>query len=501
MRHLSARAEGVPAVSGRHDAVGAGARRDDAVAAGGRRGGAAPLEAARAALAGREAWLVGGAVRDRLLGRATDDLDVALAGDPREAARAIARATGGTPFELSGAFGAWRVVGPGHSWHVDLVALRDGDIAADLAARDFTINAMAEPLGGGELLDPHGGRADLEARRVRMVSERALADDPLRALRAVRLVTELSLELDPATAAAATAHAPQIDRVAPERVFGELKRVVTAPAARRGLALMDAHGLTAAVLPELAALHGIEQNEFHHADVHGHTLEVLDAVAALERDASALGEHAGAVAALLARPLGDELTRAGGMRFAALLHDAAKPQTRGIRPDGRVTFIGHDTAGAELARPVLRRLRASQRVVDYVAALTLHHLRVGFLVHERPLGRRSIWRYLRATAPYSADVTVFTVADRLATRGRNADEAIAAHLALARELLGPALAEPAPGEPLIRGDELARELQITPGPRLGELLAQLEEDRYAGEVTTREQAILRARRLIEAGGW
>ena len=143
---------------------------------------------------------------------------------------------------------------------------------------------------------------------------------------------------------------------------------------------------------------------------------------------------------------------------------------------------------------MLRRLRASQRTIDYVAALTLHHLRLGFLVHERPLDRRSIWRYLRATAPYTADVTIFTVADRLATRGRNADEAIAAHVELAREML--AAAPRPPPEPLVRGDELARELGIAPGPRLGELLAQLEEDRYAGEIATREEAIARARELL-----
>jgi putative nucleotidyltransferase with HDIG domain len=448
-----------------------------------------PLAAAREALAGREAWLVGGAVRDHLLGRETDDLDIALAGDPREAARAIARATGGAAFQLSGAFGAWRVVGPGHSWHVDLVTLRDGDIEADLAARDFTINAMAEPLAGGDVLDLHGGRADLEARVVRMVTAEALTEDPLRSLRAVRLITELDLTLDPATGAAVEANAAAIAQVAPERVFGELKRVVTAERARAGLELMDRFGLLAVVLPELTALKGVEQNVFHHADVYEHTLEVLEAVAQLEAADDEIG-------ALLREPLGDELTHGGAMRFAALLHDAAKPATRGWTPDGRVTFIGHDSAGADLARAVLRRLRASQRLSDYVAALTLHHLRLGFLVHETPLDRRSIWRYLRATAPYSAEVTIFTIADRLATRGRNADEAIAAHVALARDVLGHALAD-RPAEPLIRGDELARELGIAAGPQLGELLAQLEEDRFAGVISTREDALKRARELSD----
>jgi putative nucleotidyltransferase with HDIG domain len=449
------------------------------------------LDAARDALAGERAWLVGGAVRDRLLGRDTDDVDIAVEGDPRPFASRIARATGGAMFRLSGAFGAWRVVGPGHAWHADLVSLRGDSIEADLGMRDFTINAMAEPLGGGELLDPHGGREDLARRVVRMVSERSLADDPLRSLRAVRIAIELGLEIDPATGRAAAGHAGAIERVAPERVFGELKRVVGAGAVPRGLELMLEYGLTQVVLPELAALRGVEQSAYHHLDVYDHTLAVLDAVALIQRDPVAAGLDAGG-AALLAEPLSDELTRGTAMRFAALLHDAAKPHTRGVRPDGRVTFIGHDSEGATLARGVLARLRSSQKLRDYVAALIAHHLDLGFLVHAQPLDRRETFRYLSATAPYTADVTIFTVADRLATRGRNADAAIAAHVELARAMLSAEAIEP----PIVRGDELMAELGIRPGPQLGRLLAQLAEDQYAGEIKTRAHALARARRLI-----
>ncbi len=448
------------------------------------------LNAAKDALAGERAWLVGGAVRDRLLGRETDDVDIAVDGEPRAAASRIARATGGAMFRLSGEFGAWRVVGPEHAWHADLVPVRDGDIEADLAQRDFTINAMAEPLGGGELLDPHGGRADLERRLLRMVSAHALSDDPLRSLRAVRLAVELELDIDAATGAAAAGHADGIARVAPERVFAELKRVVGADAARRGLDLMLEYGLTDVVLPELAALRGVEQSRYHHLDVYDHTLAVLDGVARLQRDPVAVGLDQD-VAALLAEPLSDELTRGTAMRFAALLHDAAKPRTRGVRPDGRVTFIGHDAQGAALAREVLGRLRSSVRLRDYVAALIAHHLDLGFLVHARPLDRREVFRYLTATAPYTADVTIFTVADRQATRGRNANAAIAAHVQLASEMLA---AEP-PAPPLVRGDELIAELGIRPGPQLGRLLAQLAEDQYAGDIKTRAHALARARRL------
>jgi poly(A) polymerase len=463
-------------------------------------------DALRTALQDQPAWLVGGAVRDRLLGRRTgdEDLDLAVEGDPRAAARRLARATGAAAFELSDTFGGWRVVGPRHAWQVDLTPLQGGTLEHDLAARDLTVNAMAEPLEGGALVDPHGGRADVAARRLRMVSEAAFAADPLRTLRLARLAVDLGFTVDPATARAARDHAAGLGRVAPERVFAELKRIVASDRALTGLELMDELGLTGVVLPELAALRGVGQNPYHHRDVHGHTLEVLEQAIALERDPAAVlgAELAEPVRALLAEPLADELTRGGGLRFAALLHDAAKPQTRVELPDGRIGFPRHDVEGAELARAALARLRASERLRAHVAALTRHHLRLGFLVHEAPLDRRAVYRYLRACEPVAADVTLLSVADRLATRGRKADEAIAGHVALAREVLAAALAARATGTtaPLVRGDELARELGIAPGPRLGELLEAVAEAAYAGEVTGRDEAVAYARRLLGAGG-
>jgi putative nucleotidyltransferase with HDIG domain len=439
------------------------------------------------ALEGIDAWLVGGVVRDRLLGRGTDDVDIAVAADPEPLAKELRRELGGAAFPLGEGFGGWRVTRRDRSGHVDLLPLVGGSIETDLAARDFTVNAMAEPLAGGELIDPHGGLADLEARRLRPVGPDSFTSDPLRVLRLVRLAAELDFHID--DVAAARAAAPGLDGVAAERVFAELKRIVL-----RGSDAVRAFedvGAAAVVLPELVALRGVEQSVYHHADVHDHTLAVLDAVADMQAQ-----ETDPRVNAVLAAPLANELTRWEAMRFAALLHDIAKPGTAGVRPDGRgSSFVGHDRAGADIARDILRRLRASEKLAEHTAALTLHHLRLGFLVHERPLGRRAIHRYLLATAPYTVDVTVFTCADRLATRGRNAETAIEAHLALAREMLEEAFAG-GPAEPLVRGDELARELGIRPGPELGELLARLEEDRFAGEIATREEALARAREYL-----
>jgi len=460
-----------------------------------------PVATTREALAGRPAWLVGGAVRDVLLERPTADLDLVVEGDVGAAARSLARAVRGPAFELSEEFGAWRVMSADRSWQVDLSPLRGGSLEADLALRDFTINAMAQPLAGGERVDPHGGEADLAARRLRAVGPRALADDPLRALRLVRLAAELGLEPERATADLARAAAPRVAAIAQERVFAELRRILSGAGVIASLRRMDALGLTAAILPELAALRGIEQNRYHHADVHDHTIEVLERLLALEADPSAaLGEqHAGALRALLAEPLSDDVDRGFALRLGALLHDAAKPATLGHREDGSPTFLGHDRAGAELARDVLTRLRVSERMKAHVAALVRHHLRLGFLVHERPLSRRAVYGYLRTTEPVEVDVTLLSVADRLATRGRKADESIVKHLEVAREVLPAALQWRAAGrrEPLVRGDELARALDLADGPWLGRALAAIDEARYAGEVATSDEAIALAARLHE----
>jgi poly(A) polymerase len=478
------------------------------------------LDAVRTALADTPAWLVGGTVRDELLGRDTADIDIVVDGDPAQAARGVAQAGGRAAcFALSEEFGSWRVVARDRSWQVDVEPLRGGSIEADLALRDFTVNAIARELDGGEAIDPLGGVADLRAKRLRMAGPGAFAEDPLRVLRLVRVAVELDMEPDEQALRGATAEAHGLSGVSGERVFVELRRIIATPRARDGIEAMGAVGATAVVLPELDALRGVEQSHFHHLDVYEHTLQVLQGAVELTAGASAgsapgadadpsardlgeaIGEQGGRVAELLAQPLADEMTRGEALRWGALLHDAAKPPTRAVSPDdGRVTFIGHDEQGAGLARTVLARLRASERLRAHVAALVRHHLRAGFLVHQpQPLSRRTVFAYLRACEPVEVDVTLLSAVDRLATRGDRAEEAIAEHMRVARQLLDAGLLWRAEGppRPLLRGDELAAALAIATGPRVGELLELLAEAQYAGEVLTREQAIERARKLSE----
>jgi poly(A) polymerase len=461
---------------------------------------AAPVGLARQALGnGEQIWIAGGAVRDAALGREVVDLDLAVKGDPAGPAKAIARSAGGHSFELSAEFRTWRAVAADGSWQIDVTALRGETIEADLAERDFTVGAVAVPLGGGEVLDPHGGLADLEACVLRVVGERSFATDPLRLLRAARLAAGLGLEIDPATASLARTEAARVAEAAGERQLVELRQLVGGPDPLRGMALLDELALTPFVLPELEALRGVEQGPNHHLDVHGHTLAVLERTLEVEADLERFGgERAAELTTLLAEPLADEMTRGTALRFGALVHDIGKPATRSER-DGYVTFIGHDRDGAEIVAGLCRRLRASRVLTSHLQGLTLHHLRLGFLVHEAPLPPRRVHEYLRATEPVAADVTLLTIADRLSARGSGplaTEEAIEAHLALARQMLAAALdwRRDGPPAPLLRGDELAEELGIEEGPEVGELLAELEAAQYAGDVADRQAAIEHLRR-------
>ena len=471
-----------------------------------RLGTAAPVSAARSAIGDVDAaWIVGGALRDAIRGDRIVDLDLAVSTGERESARAIAKAAGGHAFELSEAFATWRAVSP-EGWQVDVAPVRGGTIEADLAGRDFTVNAIAVPLAAAEraddaLLDPHSGIGDLEAGLLRAVSDRSFEDDPLRLLRAVRLAVALELSLEPATADLARAASPRAGEAAGERQFAELRAIVSGADPLAGMALLDELDLTAPVLPELDALRGVIQNPNHHLDVLGHTLEVLARLLEVEADmATYAGESsAGDVKALLDEPFADELTRRDALRFAALTHDLGKPATRDQHGDF-VTFIGHDREGAGIVRQLCSRLRTSRRLADYLAGIAENHLRLGFLVSQRPLSRRTVFDYLRATDPDPVDVTLLTVADRLSARGSGAtasEEMIAGHLELAREMVAEGLEWRRSGPPRspIRGDELAAELGIEPGPELGRLLAEIEAAVFCGELESREDAIELARSL------
>ena len=334
-------------------------------------------ELAQEVLAGQEAWVVGGAVRDELLGRELVDLDIACR-EPRDAARAYAKRSGGAPFPLSERHGAWRVALE-NAHTVDFTPL-PGTIEDDLATRDFTINAIAEPLAGGEPVDPFGGRDDVEAKLIRAVSPTVFTDDPLRLLRAVRLEDELEFRMDAET----------------ERLVRQDAALVTHPARERALA------------------------ELVRFSVDGY------------RRADELG---------LLSPLEGSSARLDG----ALVD----------RPAFRLVAV----FGA-----ALRRFPVSNETKRYARALLRARA-------PEDGSARSIHRFRRATEPWALDALVFAGAPELEGAVREAQKS-------------------EPAEPLLRGDELG----LPPGPEIGRLLELIAEERAAGTISTREDALQLVRR-------
>ena len=452
--------------------------------------------AARArALVGDAGWIVGGAVRDHLLGRPVEDWDIVVAGDPGAAARTHARKSGGAPFPLSERHGAWRVVDEGRN--VDFTALH-GSLPEDLARRDFTANAIAVSLADATVTDLHGGLGDIDARQLRVVGDDVFRDDPLRLLRLPRLAAELEFAVEPTTADIARRDADLVVSSAGERQLAELQRILCVRDPVDALSLCDELGVLAAVLPEVDALHDVEQSAFHHLDVFHHTLHVIDATA----DVAANVDHffpdpvvAAAIEASLAAPLDGTMDVRAGLRWGALLHDIAKPYTRTVLPDGGVKFWGHDERGVAMLDDILGRLSASGALRDLTTVLVREHLMLGFMIPERPLDRRAFYRYAMATRPYALPSVVLSLGDRLATRGsRTRLRGLRRHLETAQEIAAGIVAlGPVPPRLVAPADRIAEQIGLAPGPALGRLVAALQEEQAAGEVQSEQQAVEFAR--------
>ncbi|MCW2924913.1 MAG: polynucleotide adenylyltransferase/metal dependent phosphohydrolase [Thermoleophilia bacterium] len=451
-------------------------------------------------------WLVGGVVRDALLGRPLPDVDIATAADPEPVARAIARATGGTAFRMGDRpgdeAGCWRVVtAPGTAPAVtqyDVCALRGGALRSDLAARDFAANALAVPLVGPlEVVDHHGGLDDVATATVRMVDAAAFDDDPLRMLRAARLAHVLGWTIDQPTCDAIRTRSARAAEPAGERTFAELRALLLHPEARRGWRRLEALDLDLAVLPELRACHGIAQSAFHHLDVHEHTLAVLDNAEDLLAAPDfwlPLPDEPG----LVATPLDDD--RRLVVLLAALLHDLGKPGTRAVLDDGRVSFAGHDTTGVVIAGVIADRWRLSNVVRRDLGRLVGTHLALGYLLHG-DRSPRDRWRFRQELAPVVAEGVLLSVADRLATAGvADRRRWVRAHLDLARTVWADHWREQRDGvpRPLLDGRAIADVAGVPPGPRVGEFVAALAEAQAVGEVTDRAAAEQLVRSLAGA---
>ena len=484
---------------------------------------------------GVQSYLVGGFVRDMLLGRDTSDIDIAVAVDALAIAPKVADAFGGRYIRLDEENRVGRVIllnseaAPAKSkLELDFSTLK-GNIEQDLAQRDFTIDALAIELErivpessttypDGEraevilssdmLIDPLNGRDDLRRGVVRAVSETAFKSDAARLIRAVRLAAELDFSIDSETEALIRHHSHLITRVAGERVREELLRILAIPKAGQLLAYLDELGILTALIPELVPAKGVSQPKVHVWDVFDHSVQTVSAVEFLLREGT--WEHAGEEilasvpwSVRLSQHFDQEVSsgssRRSLLKLAALLHDIAKPQTKTVDEDGRARFLEHPQEGAATAASILERLRFSTRETKLVELMVYYHLRPMQMSHEELPTRRAIYRYFRDTGEAGIDILFLCLADHLATRGSYLDLAQwQKHAQMVEYVLSKHLEEASLSVPpkLIDGHDLIKIFGLSPGPRVGELLEALREAQAAGEVTTRQQALHYVKHLL-----
>lgn len=475
---------------------------------------------------GIKSYLVGGFVRDALLGRDTADIDIAVAADALEIASKIATVVGGKYVPLDEVNRVARVVLARDRLEFDFSTLK-GNIEQDLAQRDFTIDAIAidlKELDKGytdfKLIDPFNGGNDLQRRVVRTVSETALKSDAARLLRAVRLAGELGFSIDKETEALIQCDSHLAAGVAGERIREELLRLLAIPQAEQLLPYLDELGLVTGIIPELAPTKGSTQPKEHFWDVFTHSVNTVAAVDFLLRQGdwpieASNAEHtteevlaavpwSAALAQHFEQAVSHGSTRRSLLKLAALLHDIAKPQTKTIDADGRMRFFEHTKEGATMAATILERLRFSAREVKLVEIMVTHHLRPGQMSHDWLPSRRAIYRYFRDSGEAGIDILFLSLADHLATRGPHLNlSQWQEHAQMVEYVLAQRLEQESivVSPKLVDGHDLIKIFGITPGPKIGELLEAVREAQAAGELTTREEALayIRERLPNEAG--
>jgi tRNA nucleotidyltransferase/poly(A) polymerase len=478
---------------------------------------------------GLTVYLVGGAVRDALLGRRTHDLDFALSGDAIKTARGVANALKADFYPLDTERDTGRIIvtsDDGTRTVLDFAAFRGPDLESDLTGRDFTVNAIAMDLRSRALYDPLGGAMDLKDKRLRACSQSAFMDDPVRILRGVRLAADFGFHILPETRKAMKEAVGRLGKISPERLRDELFRILEGPQPATCIRALEVLGALDAVLPELSTLKGVEQPAPHVHDVWAHTLagmQYLESTLAalapeynpetasdlfngllvgrLGRYRQQFGEH-------FTRPLNVNRSLRGLLFLAALYHDIAKPRTKQADDKGQLRFWDHDQQGAEIAAARARSLALSNDEIVRLETIVRNHVRVLFhtnrlAAEQKQPTRRAVYRFFRDAGPAGVDIILLALADMRATYEHTLpQETWTACLDVCRLLLenwwekpGESVTPP----PLLNGDELMLALKLRPGPKVGELLEAIREAQATGKVNAREDALVLARDFLAKG--
>ncbi len=429
-------------------------------------------------------YLVGGTVRDILMGKQPTDYDVAVQSPCEPLAQRIAQNAGSRVIPVGKPnLRVYRVVSGELSF--DVAPLEGGSIQKDLKRRDFTVNALAWDLCRNRLIDIFDGRQDIQERRIRMVLPENFLSDPLRLLRAFRFGAALQFLIEPATKTEIRKHTDKIAGVAGERIRDELMKMLACDKCDSYLQEMDSVGLLTKIFPELEPLKSCQQNKHHDFDGFKHTMaafscaeKILAGPDALFKEPAELREH-----------IKPEPAR---LKLCLLLHDIGKPACRTQDEEGNIHFYRHEALGADIARAVSQRLKLSNNHRTYTDFIIRNHLKPLHLFNahqNQQLTRRAIIRFLIKSHPLTVDLLIHAIAD---ARGKKTFQSPTAFEQFCRQLVHVYAFDfqrKSKSPPLITGHDLINELRLTPSSLFSELLSRVEEERLAGGLQNRAEAL------------
>ncbi len=448
-------------------------------------------------------YLVGGYLRDYLLGRPCRDFDFAVSHKAIDFGRAFARRIKGAFVLLDEEADCCRIVKKmgQDAATFDFAGFRARSLRGDLARRDFTINTLSlnisaigqdKPLGD-VMRDPLKGQKDILSGKIRAVSAKAFAEDPLRLLRAFSLQAILGFAIETQTRARVKKERHLLRLTARERIREELFKILASPRCYETFRQMDRIGLLEEVMPQVSVMYKVSQGGYHHLDVWRHSLEALRQLEMLlksEMKNPDIAEH-------LNENLGSGHTRLAVLKLGTLLHDIGKPAAKS-EGKGRSIFHGHEHIGRSIARKTALMLKISTRERRVLEDLVRFHLRPGYLSNFRRPSDRAVFRFLRDTGEEAAAVLLLSLADQRATRGPMTSQADQRHHEkVVRLVLGRYFEKKKekPFQRLINGHDLIKELGLTPSPLFAKLLKEVEEQQVLGKVTSRREAVALASRI------
>ena len=450
-------------------------------------------------------YMVGGFLRDSLLQRRCLDFDFAVEKDAIGLARRFASRIKGAFVLLDQEHGCARVAKKtGDAVHTfDFADFRAPTLSKDLLHRDFTINTLTVDVNNltaatqlnKAMGDARKARRDLKFKKIRMVSNKAFREDPLRVMRAFSLRALLGFTIERKTLDQIKKDKDRITDVSYERIRDELFKILESPRCFDNLKAMDRIGLLEKIIPQIHVMYNCRQGGYHHLDVWPHSLEAVNQMEKMLADI----EPDEDIRNYIRAPIGGQRTRWAMMKLAALLHDIGKPETR-KKEGARISFHAHEIVGKSIVRNVAKLLKLSTQERFALEDMVLWHLRPGYLSNFKNPSPKSIFRYFRDTKEEAASIALLSLADQRATRGPlTTEEDQKHHEKICRNLIATFFAKKKekPCVRLIDGHDLIKQLKLKPSPLFGKILSTVEERQATGKIHTKEEALALAREILK----